>query len=407
MVFCYLLYYSASVHGARHQANNQILDTKSIKNGSALKEKLSEYGEGILLPLNSGPNGNFLVTVGFGTPAHDITLLFDTGSDITWIKCQPFGGDTGNNTDCNSHTIFDPSSSSTFSNDLSCIPNCNSSGNYNDNTSFTGYFATDTLTIISDQIPNFIFVCAQKISGDFEGASGLLAFGRGKNSLLAQTDLNLLSMFCYCLPISETSSGYIVFGVQAFETCQPEITKFIPIEPASSQIGLTGYYIPVIGITIGGKRLEIASYVPSNSSSVRAIIDSGTVISRLPPSLYSALRSAFQEIMSGYPRTSPSEPDSGLLDTCYNLDGHINDWRPPNIVLHLGGYDKPVDIDLHSSAAAISGKNDSEVCLAFVGNKNDNDLFIIGNKQHRARDIFFDINNKILYFSSSGCLASN
>ncbi|XP_065849086.1 aspartyl protease AED1-like isoform X2 [Euphorbia lathyris] len=281
MVFCYLLYYSSSVHGARHQIH--------------VEKKIGKYGEGIHLPLKSGPNGNFLVSVGFGTPAHDFTLLFDTGSDLTWINCQPCG-DTG--TDCNNQAFFDPSSSSTLSNNLICTPDCNSTKSYNDGSSFTGYFVKDTITIISLQIPNFFFACAEKIDGDFEGASGLLGVGRGKDSLLAQTDINLLSMFCYCLPISETSAGYIVFGVQAFETCQPD--KFIPIEPAPDQIALTDYYVSVTGITIGGKRLEMASYAPSNSSSVRAIIDSGTIISRLPPSLYSALRSAFQPILKPY-----------------------------------------------------------------------------------------------------------
>ncbi|XP_065850093.1 aspartyl protease AED1-like [Euphorbia lathyris] len=388
LFFCYLLYYSASVHGARHQIH--------------VEKKIGEYGEGIHLPLKSGPNGNFLVTVGFGTPAHDFTLLFDTGSDLTWINCQPCG-DTGTGTDCNNQAFFDPSSSSTLSNNLICTPDCNSTKSYNDGSSFTGYFVKDTITIISLQIPNFFFACAEKITGDFEGASGLLGVGRGKDSLLAQTDINLLSTFCYCLPISETSSGYIVFGIQAFETCQPDTTKFIPIEPAPDLIGLTNYYVSVTGITIGGKRLEMASYAPSNSSSVRAIMDSGTIISRLPPSLYSALRSAFQEIMSGYPRASPSEPD--LFDTCYNLE-NVNDWRPPNIVFHFGGSDKPVDVDLDSSAAmiSISEKSESEVCLAFAGNENDDDLFIIGNQQQRARDLFFDINKRMFYFSSGGCL---
>lgn len=34
-------------------------------------------------------SGNFVVTVGVGTPKQDLTLIFDTGSDLTWTQCKP------------------------------------------------------------------------------------------------------------------------------------------------------------------------------------------------------------------------------------------------------------------------------------------------------------------------------
>lgn len=44
------------------------------------------------LPAQSGiaiGTGNYVVTVGLGTPKEDFTLVFDTGSGITWTQCQP------------------------------------------------------------------------------------------------------------------------------------------------------------------------------------------------------------------------------------------------------------------------------------------------------------------------------
>ena len=44
------------------------------------------------LPLRSGiaiGTGNYLVTVALGTPKKDLTLVFDTGSDVTWTQCEP------------------------------------------------------------------------------------------------------------------------------------------------------------------------------------------------------------------------------------------------------------------------------------------------------------------------------
>ncbi|WCJ30446.1 hypothetical protein M5689_012006 [Euphorbia peplus] len=338
-----------------------------------VERNLGEYVERIVLPLNPDKNG----------------------SELTWIKCQSCAGA---GTDCNNEAIFNPSSSSTFSNDLTCTPDCTASDTYNDNSYLTGYYVKDTLTIGSYPFPNLTFTCAEpdQVSTDFEGVSGIFAVGNGEKSLLSQTDNKLFRMFCYCLPSSEASSGYIAFGVQAFDTCQPKSEKIIKIDPSDKN---GAYYISLVAITIGGKRLEIASYVPS---SVRAMIDSATMISRFPPALFSAFRSAFEEIMSQYPRTTPSEK---FLDTCYDLEGHISDWRPPNIVLHFGSSDAPVDVPLDSSAATLPGQNESEVCLAFAGNKNDNDFFIIGNQQHRATNLFFDTSNKELYFSSGGCLS--
>ncbi|MFS7968577.1 putative aspartic peptidase A1 family, aspartic peptidase domain superfamily, xylanase inhibitor [Helianthus anomalus] len=45
------------------------------------------------------------------------------------------------------------------------------------------------------------------------------------------------------------------------------------------------------------------------------IIDSGTVITRLPPTAYSAPRDKFREGMSKYPLTNPLD----IFDTCYDL----------------------------------------------------------------------------------------
>ncbi|KDP33481.1 hypothetical protein JCGZ_07052 [Jatropha curcas] len=350
------------------QDNYRFRSLKSI-------EVVNKYGEGIRLPLTLKGDDNFLTTVGFGTPKIDFTLIFDTGSDKTWINC--------NN---NQVPFFDPSSSSTSSN-VSCNP-CNYRADYADGTYSTGYYANDTLTITSNPYPNFVFGCAQEIKGNFGGANGLLGVGPGQFSLMAQTDTSYFSLFCYCLPATESSTGYIVFGVQAYETCQPDENKMIPIGPApTDKSTLTSYSVKLTAITIGQQRLPM-------SSSLNAVIDSGTVITRLPPSLYSSLSSAFQGLMSQYPRAPRSPP---LLDICYNLVGHTN-WTPPNMVLQFEGLNVP----LEPSAVTFRDKNDSQVCLAFARNVKEDDLIIIGNKQHRALNIFFDISNKNMAFGR-GC----
>lgn len=44
------------------------------------------------LPVQSGSTvgaGNYIVTVGLGMPKKELSLIFDTGSDLTWTQCEP------------------------------------------------------------------------------------------------------------------------------------------------------------------------------------------------------------------------------------------------------------------------------------------------------------------------------
>lgn len=102
---------------------------------SRLSNKLSSHGiqqtDGTTLPAKSGAvvgSGNYIVTVGLGTPKRDLSLIFDTGSDLTWTQCQPC------TRSCYSQKepIFDPSKSSSYAN-VSC-----SSSSCSDLTSATG-----------------------------------------------------------------------------------------------------------------------------------------------------------------------------------------------------------------------------------------------------------------------------
>ncbi|XP_057986059.1 aspartyl protease AED1-like [Hevea brasiliensis] len=310
-------------------------------------ELVDEFVEGIRLPLTSGGDGNFLVTVGFGTPKRDFTLLFDTGSGTTWTQCEPCSAG------CNQQIpIFDPSTSSSFSN-ATCDPTCDYPIKYHDGTYSSGYYVKDTLTIASDLHPNFVFGCAQKIDGNFGGAAGILGVRPGKYSLMAQTNSDYSSLFCYCLPAAEKSAGYVVLGLKAFATCLPDKDKMIPISLGSNQ-DADSYFVTLTGITIGQQRLDISGNV---SSPLKAIIDSGTSISRLPFSLYSDLRQAFQGLMSQY----TTAPPSAKFDTCYNLEGQ-NNWTPPKMVLYFEG----VDLDLIPSAVTFREKDNLLRCARLL-----------------------------------------
>ncbi|KAH1262146.1 Aspartyl protease family protein [Glycine max] len=53
---------------------------------------------------------NYFVVVGLGKPKRDLSLIFDTGSDLTWTQCEPCAGSCYKQQDA----IFDPSMSRSF-----------------------------------------------------------------------------------------------------------------------------------------------------------------------------------------------------------------------------------------------------------------------------------------------------
>jgi hypothetical protein len=49
--------------------------------------------KGVSLPAQRGislSTGKYVVSVRLGTPARDMTVVFDTGIDLLWVQCTPF-----------------------------------------------------------------------------------------------------------------------------------------------------------------------------------------------------------------------------------------------------------------------------------------------------------------------------
>ncbi|KAJ0473977.1 putative nepenthesin [Helianthus annuus] len=115
-------------------------------------------GSKTTLPAKSGStigSGNYIVTVGLGTPKKDLSLIFDTGSDLTWTQCQPCARS------CYSQQepIFAPSMSTTYTN-ISCSSNycsdlMSATGNTPGCSSSTCYDLSNFTTITIPKITMF------------------------------------------------------------------------------------------------------------------------------------------------------------------------------------------------------------------------------------------------------------
>ncbi|KAF2313048.1 hypothetical protein GH714_008890 [Hevea brasiliensis] len=341
------------------------------------------------LPANRGVSlgtGNYIVTVGLGTPRKDLPLIFDTGSDLTWARCMP-GVDA-----------FDPTRSSSYHN-ISCKseicsyvtsatgyrPGCASTTceygvRYGDGSFTYGFVGNERLSIGSaDVFDNITFGCSQRSEGLFGKVGGLMGLGRAKLSIISQTDSKYKKLFSYCLPVSG-KAGFLSFGAS-----QSKSAKFIPLSSNSDF-----YSLDLAGIVVGNRRLSIPASVFSKAGT---IIDSGTVITRLQPKAYSALRSAFTEAMSKYPKAEPLS----ILDTCYDFSKYKT-IEVPKIALSFNVGDVEID-----QSGIFFANGISQVCLAFAGNTDARDIAIFGNMQQQNYEVVYDVNGGKIGFAPGAC----
>ncbi|OMO90656.1 Peptidase A1 [Corchorus olitorius] len=377
---------------------------KSIHSKFAKNKGQGSINDAANLPAKDGSvvgSGNYIVKMGLGTPKKDYSLIFDTGSDLTWTQCQPCARSCYEQQD----PIFDPSLSSSYSN-ISCSsticnaltsatgnsPGCSSSAcvygiQYGDSSFSVGFFAKDKLWLTPrDTFTEFLFGCGQNNQGLFGGAAGLIGLGQDYLSLPSQTAAKYNKYFSYCLPSSPSSTGYLTFGDGGGVSKSVKFTPLSTIPPGPSFYG-----IDIIGMTVGSQKLPISASVFSAGG---AIIDSGTVITRLPPTAYEALKSAFRKQMSQYPLAQPLS----ILDTCYDFTNYSTVSVPKISFFFKQDVEVPID------GKGVFYVNDiSQVCLAFAPNGDDTDVGIFGNTQQKTLQVVYDGAKGRLGFASGGC----
>lgn len=374
-----------------------------FKNKDKSSKKYRARDSKVNLPAQPGTSlgsGNYIVTIGIGTPKKDLSLVFDTGSGFTWTQCQP----CLKSCYAQLQPIFDPSYSSTYSN-ISCTstscyglksatgnsPGCSSSNciygiQYGDSSFSIGFFAKDKLTLTpTDVFDGFMFGCGQNNKGLFGKTAGLIGLGRDPLSIVSQTSTKFGKYFSYCLPTKRGSNGHLTFGNNNGIKSTLQFTPFAPSQ------GTSFYFIDVVGISVGGKVLSISPMLFKNPGT---IIDSGTVITRLPSTVYDNLRSTFQQFMTKYPKA----PNLSLLDTCYDLSNYTS-ISIPKINFKFNGN---TNVNLDPNGILLTN-GASQVCLAFAGNGDDGSIGIFGNIQQQTLEIVYDVAGEKLGFGYGGC----
>ncbi|KAG9150897.1 hypothetical protein Leryth_003021 [Lithospermum erythrorhizon] len=347
---------------------------------------------------------NYIVTVTLG--GKNMTVIVDTGSDLTWVQCQP----------CRlcynqPEPIYDPSYSSSYQN-VTCDSDyckslqsttgfkgvctkekpspCYYTVSYGDGSYTRGDLGREQMILGDTNVSDFVFGCGRNNKGLFGAASGLMGLGRSGLSLISQTTDIFGGVFSYCLPPTQgDSSGSLILGgdFSAYKNTTPiSYTKLL----SSPQLS-TFYILNNTGASIGGVPIQSPSFGIGG-----ILIDSGTVISRLPPSLYKAVKTEFLKQFTGY----PPAPSFSILDTCFNLSAY-DEVNIPTIKMQ---FEDDVELTVDVTGVFYFVKSDaSQVCLALASLTYENEIGILGNYQQRNTRVIYDTVQSKLGLAKESC----
>ncbi|KAE8807099.1 protein ASPARTIC PROTEASE IN GUARD CELL 2-like [Hordeum vulgare] len=350
---------------------------------------------------------NYVATVGIG--GGEATVIVDTASELTWVQCEPCDA-------CHDQQepLFDPSSSPSYA----AVP-CNSSScdalrvatgmsgqacddqpaacsytlSYRDGSYSRGVLAHDRLSLAGEDIQGFVFGCGTSNQGPFGGTSGLMGLGRSQLSLISQTMDQFGGVFSYCLPPKESgSSGSLVLGDDAsvYRNSTPIVYTAMVSDPLQGPF----YLANLTGITVGGEDVQSPGF--SAAGGGKAIVDSGTIITSLVPSVYAAVRAEFVSQLAEYPQAAPFS----ILDTCFDLTG-LREVQVPSLKLVFDG-GAEVEVDSKGVLYVVTG-DASQVCLALASLKSEYDTPIIGNYQQKNLRVIFDTVGSQIGFAQETC----
>ncbi|XP_048530356.1 aspartyl protease family protein At5g10770-like isoform X1 [Triticum urartu] len=388
---------------------------------SSLQRRIGSYGlirssdaasKLAQVPVTSGARLrtlNYVATVGIG--GGEATVIVDTASELTWVQCKPCDA-------CHDQQepLFDPSASPSYA----AVP-CNSSScdalrvatgmsggqacdqpaacsyalSYRDGSYSRGVLAHDRLSLAGEDIEGFVFGCGTSNQGPFGGTSGLMGLGRSPLSLISQTTEQFGGVFSYCLPPKESgSSGSLVLGddASAYRNSTPIVYTAMVTDPLQGPF----YMVNLTGISVGGEEVQSPGFSAGGGGGGRAIVDSGTIITSLVPSVYAAVRGEFVRQLAEYPRA----PAFSILDTCFDLTG-LREVQVPSLRLAFDG-GAEVEVDSKGVLYVVAG-DASQVCLALAALGSEDDTPIIGNYQQKNLRVVFDTAASQIGFAQETC----
>lgn len=365
-------------------------------------------------------NVSLTVTLSVGSPPQQVTLVLDTGSELSWLHCKktPNTPSMFNPLVSSSYSAI-PCSSATcrtktrdFSVPVSCDQKklCHATLSYADASSVEGNLAAETFRIDNLNLPGMVFGCMDSSSSsnpEDSKTTGLIGMNRGALSLVSQMGY---PKFSYCIS-GRDSNGVLLFGEANLPWLRPR--KYTPLVQMSTPLPYfdrVAYTVQLEGIKVAGTVLPLPKsvFVPDHTGAGQTMVDSGTQFTFLLGPAYTALKNEFMKQTKGVLRTlnDPNFVFQGAMDLCYLVESTrtILPTLPP-VTLMFPGVEMSVTGEklLYKLAGVTRGK-DQVYCFT-MGNSDllGIEAYVIGHHHQQNFWMEFDLVNSRVGLAEVSC----
>ncbi|KAJ0979531.1 hypothetical protein J5N97_015005 [Dioscorea zingiberensis] len=372
-------------------------------------------------------NVSLTVSLSVGTPPQNVSMVLDTGSELSWLLCSK------TSTNHPSPPSFHPFTSSTYSpipcssptclsqaRDLPIQPTCDPSSHlcqvslsYADASSSSGTLAADRFHLGNSPPLRTVFGC---MSSSYSSANedpitgGLLGMNRGALSFVTQTATR---RFSYCIS-DRDSSGVLLLGDVGSSLLPFSVplnyTPLVEIALPLPYFDRVAYSVQLEGIRVGSALLPIPKsvLVPDHTGAGQTMVDSGTQFTFLLGPAYSALRSEFSRQTRGVLQLL-NEPDfvfQGAFDLCFRIPerGTIPRQLPPVVLMFRGAEVSVTGERLLYRVAGERRGPDAVWCFTF-GNSDlvPLEAYVIGH--HHQQNVWVEYDLEKRRVGSSLCIS--
>ncbi|XP_022751553.1 aspartic proteinase nepenthesin-1-like [Durio zibethinus] len=389
----------------------------------------SNFTAAIEMPLGSGRDmgiGQYITSVKVGTPSQKFRLIVDTGSDLTWINCRYRCARSDN---CpkkgriKGRRVFHAHLSSSFRPvpcfsqmcmvelmnlfSLTTCPTpltpCAYDYRYIDGSAAMGVFANETVTVSltngrKRRLHNVLIGCSDSFqSPTLQNVDGVIGLANSKYSFATNAAEKLGGKFSYCLVdhLSHINgSNYLIFGTNHNQVMVTGNTHYTRLE---LNLVSSFYAVNVMGISIGGKMLDIPFQVWDTTKGGGTILDSGTSLTVLTDPAYQPVMEAIKMSVSKYQKV---KLDGVPMDYCFNSTG-FDDTLVPKLIIHFADGAR---FEPHRKSYVIAAA-DGVRCLGFLPARFPG-TSVIGNIMQQNYLWEFDLEGNKLGFAPSACSTS-